>query len=175
MPAIAVGQPAIDFTLTDQAGQPHTLSQYRGRIVVLEWTNPGCPFVQRHYHAHTMTHLVETLPSDRVAWLAIDSSHTVEPAGSEAWRHEQGITYPILQDPTGRVGHLYDARTTPHMFVIDAAGVVRYMGAIDDDPRGRNEHPTNHVEQAVNALIEGRDPPVTQTEPYGCTVKYDNV
>jgi peroxiredoxin len=170
----AVGRPAPDFTLADQAGTQHRLSQYRGKIVVLEWVNPGCPYVQRHYQARTMRELVEAFPGDRVQWLAIDSSHFVQPADSEAWRREHGLPYPILQDASGDVGRRYEARTTPHMFVIDGQGTLRYAGAIDDDPRGRNAQRTNHVRTAVQALLDGRDPPLSTSEPYGCTVKYES-
>jgi peroxiredoxin len=170
----AVGRPAPDFTLTDQAGQQHRLSDYRGRIVVLEWINPQCPYVQRHYQARTMTNLEQEFPDDRVVWLAVDSSHFVTPESSQEWRTQHGITYPILQDPQGTVGRLYGARTTPHMYVIDGEGTLRYAGAIDDDPRGRNEAPTNHVARAVRALLNGEEVPVQTTEPYGCTVKYEN-
>jgi peroxiredoxin len=174
-PATAtVGSLAPEFTLTDQAGTTHRLSQYRGKVVVLEWINPGCPYVQRHYQARTMRELVDAFPADRVQWLAIDSSHFVQPAESEAWRREHQLPYPILQDASGRVGRIYEARTTPHMFVIDPTGTLRYAGAIDDDPRGRNEQRTNHVRTAVQALLDGRAPPVSSTEPYGCTVKYEN-
>lgn len=168
-----VGEPAPDFTLTDQAGQEHRLSQYRGRIVVLEWINPECPYVKRHYEAGTMTKLVQSFPEDRVVWLAIDSSHFVKPEDSQAWREQHSVPYPILQDPSGTVGRRYAARTTPHMYVIDQEGILRYAGGIDDDPRGTSENPTNYVEPAVNALLKG-EPVATQTsEPYGCTVKYE--
>lgn len=174
-PAVAtIGQPAPDFTLTDQAGNEHTLSDLRGKIVVLEWINPQCPFVQRHYGAGTMTKLDGEFPDDEVAWLAIDSSHFVEAADAEAWRQEHEIAYPILLDNSGEVGHAYDATTTPNMFVIDAEGTLRYMGAIDDDPRGRSDSPTNYVNQAVQALRNGEAVETAQTEPYGCSVKYQN-
>jgi len=169
-----VGQPAPDFTLTDQAGTEHRLSQYRGRIVVLEWINPECPYVQRHYGASTMTRLEQSFPDDKVVWLAVDSSHFVRPEDSQAWREQHSMAYPVLQDPEGTVGRLYGARTTPHMYVIDAEGTLRYSGAIDDDPRGRSEAPTNHVERAVRALMNGEQVPVQTSEPYGCTVKYEN-
>jgi len=161
--------------LTDQAGTEHTLADYRGQIVVLEWVNPRCPFVQRHYQARTMASLVERFPEDRVQWLAVDSSNFVQPDDSQEWREEHGLTYPILQDPAGDGGRLYGAQTTPHMYVIDPQGTLRYAGAIDDDPRGREDEPTNYVQGAVQALLDGGEPEVTQTEPYGCTVKYDNV
>lgn len=170
----ALGEAAPDFTLVDQAGARHTLSDHRGKIVVLEWTNPQCPYVQRHYQAETMKKLVAGFPEDRVVWFAIDSSHFIEPSDSAAWREAQGLDYPILQDPEGVVGRAYAARTTPHMFVIDAEGVLRYSGAIDDDVHGRAAAPTNHVEAAVGALLEGEAPPVAQTDPYGCSVKYQS-
>jgi peroxiredoxin len=168
----AVGETAPDFTLTDQAGTQHSLAQYRGKVVVLEWINPDCPYVQRHYQAQTMKRMVDEFPSDRVVWLAVDSSHTVQPDGSQEWREEHGLTYPILQDPQGNVGRTYEARTTPHMYVIDPQGVLRYAGAIDDDPRDRSDEDTNYVRDAVTAILAGNDPPVSSTQPYGCTVKY---
>lgn len=168
-----VGAPAPDFTLVDQAGQSHTLSSYRGKLVVLEWTNPTCPFVVRHSETGTMRTLDAEFADSDVVWLAIDSSRTVVPADSEAFRAANHLAYPVLQDPHGAVGRQYGARTTPHMFVIDREGNVRYSGAIDDDPRGQVETPTNHVARAVRALLQGQAPPVTQTEPYGCSVKYE--
>jgi peroxiredoxin len=166
-----VGEPAPAFTLTDQAGQTHTLESYRGKVVVLEWTNPECPYVVRHYNADTMENGA-TAWGDDVVWLAVDSSNFVTPESSAAFAAAEGFSYPTLQDPSGEVGRAYGARTTPHMFVIDAEGVVRYNGAIDDDPRGRNESPTNYVNAAVTALLAGEAPEVAQTEPYGCSVKY---
>lgn len=169
-----VGETAPDFTLTDQAGTQHTLRDYRGKIVVLEWINPDCPYVQRHYRAQTMRNLVSAFEGREVAWLAIDSSHFVTPESSQEWREEHELPYPILQDASGDTGRSYNARTTPNMYVVDAQGVLRYTGAIDDDPRGRNDSPRNYVREVVDALLEGNDPPMTQTEPYGCSVKYEN-
>lgn len=169
-----VGQTAPPFQLTDQAGQSHRLEDLRGKIVVLEWINPQCPYVQRHYQARTMTSLVSAFPSDRVVWLAVDSSHFVQPDGSQAWRTEHGLTHPILQDASGAVGRAYGATTTPNMYVIDAQGVLRYQGAIDDDPRGRVETPRNYVREAVQALLDGAEVPTPQTQPYGCSVKYED-
>lgn len=170
----AVGQTAPDFTLTDQSGQEHHLADYRGKVVVLEWINPGCPYVQRHYQAETMTGLVERFAEREVVWLAIDSSHFVTAEDSQAWRARHELSYPILLDAPGDVGRLYGATTTPNMYVIDAEGVLRYRGAIDDDPRGREEAPRNYVGDAVQTLLEGGSPAVSETEPYGCTVKYEN-
>ena len=173
VPAVAIGSEAPDFTLTDHSGATHRLSQYRGRVVVLEWTNPTCPYVVRHTTAGTMRTLDAAFADTDVVWLAIDSTRTVVPADSAAAREAAQLAYPVLQDPHGTVGRQYGARTTPHMFVIDREGKVRYSGAIDDDPRGQNATPINHVDRAVRAVLAGQAPPVSSTEPYGCSVKYE--
>ncbi len=172
--AVKVGEPAPDFTLKDEQEKGHSLSQYRGKIVVLEWINPECPFVKRHYKAKTMTTLAEAYSDKNVVWLAIDSSRSVTPEQSRKWIEKNKISYPILQDPNGEVGQLYEAKTTPHMFVIDAAGVLRYQGAIDNDSWGTKEvkKVDNHVDQALKALAAGQLPILTETKPYGCSVKY---
>ena len=169
----AVGKPAPDFTLTDQDGATHTLSDLKGKVVVLEWTNPGCPYVQRHYNDETMTES-SAMHGDEVTWLAVDSSNFVKPEDAKKWREEKGLPYPVLLDPDGKVGKLYEAKTTPHMYVIDAEGLVRYSGAIDDDARGekKSAERTNYVSSAVEALLEGKEVEMTQTKPYGCSVKY---
>jgi peroxiredoxin len=170
--AAEVGEPAPSFTLKDERGLEHSLAQYRGRVVVLEWTNPECPFVQRHYASRTMEKTRSALASQRVVWLAIDSTSFNTPEKSAAWKQQQAFAYPVLQDASGTVGHAYGAKTTPHLFVIDAQGVLRYAGAIDDDPRGRNPSATNYVQQAVEAVASGKPVPATTTAPYGCSVKY---
>jgi peroxiredoxin len=167
-----VGQPAPDFTLQDERGAHHALAEYRGKVVVLEWTNPECPFVQRHYASKTMQKTLSAYAGKPVVWLVIDSSHFNTPEKSAAWKREQGFTPPVLQDASGAVGHAYAAKTTPEMYVIDTAGVLRYAGAIDDDPRGRNANAVNYVRQAVDALEAGKPVPVTTSQPYGCSVKY---
>ncbi len=167
-----VGKPAPEFKAMDQDGKPQTFSQYKGKIVVLEWTNPGCPFVQRHYRAETMEKLSTKLAKDNVVWLAVNSTAENTAADTKKWMKDQGFAYPTLQDNDGAIGHAYGAKSTPHMFVIDKNGVLRYAGAIDNDPRGKAAAPTNHVDQAVAALLSGKDPPVASTEPYGCSVKY---
>ena len=167
-----VGQPAPDFTLKDESGAKHSLGEYRGKLVVLEWTNPECPFVQRHYADKTMQKTLAAYTGKPVVWLVVDSTHFNTPEKSSAWKKEQGFSPPVLQDPSGEVGHAYGAKTTPHMFVVDVQGVLRYAGAIDDDPRGRNASPVNYVRQAVDALQSGKPVPVTSSPPYGCSVKY---
>lgn len=168
-----VGEAAPSFTLVDETGTTHNLADYRGKIVVLEWTNPQCPFVVRHYEANTFETMDAGYDDAQVVWFAVNSSHFNTAADSAAWKAEQGFAYPTLLDTDGTVGHLYGARTTPHMYVIDAEGVLRYAGAIDDAPRGGNPNATNYVAAAVDALLAGGAPAVSSTEPYGCTVKYE--
>jgi len=177
LPALAadtaeVGKPAPAFKLKDEAGKEHSLSQYQGKIVVLEWTNPGCPYVQRHYKANTMANTFKGFDANKVVWLAVDSTASNAPDKSAAWKKEKGFTYPVLQDAEGTVGKAFAAKTTPHMYVIDQKGVLRYAGAIDDDARGKAEKPSNHVKAAVDALLTGKPVPAATTEPYGCSVKY---
>jgi len=168
----AVGKPAPDFTAVDETGAKYELSSYLGRAVVLEWTNPDCPFVARHYSADTMEKLAKTLGASDVVWLAVNSTHSNTAADTKAWKAEQGFAYPTLQDADGELGHLYGARTTPHLFVIDAQGVLRYAGAVDDDPTGNAATPTSYVGNAVAALLASGTPDPSETKPYGCSVKY---
>ena len=167
-----VGKPAPAFTLKDESGKEHSLAQYKGKIVVLEWTNPECPFVQRHYTADTMANTLKGFDSKKVVWLAVDSTAHNTPEKSAAWKKTEGFSYPVLQDQSGTVGKSFGAKTTPHMYVIDEQGVVRYAGAIDDDARGKNEKKVNHVKTAVDALLSGKPVPTATSTPYGCSVKY---
>lgn len=166
-----VGAAAPDFSLLDENGETHALESYRGKTVVLEWTNPQCPYVARHYRADTMERLAKEFESE-VVWLAVDSTWMNTPEKTREWRREQGFEYATLQDAEGKLGRLYGATTTPNMYVIDGEGVLRYAGAIDDDPRGRNEQPQNYVRGALVNVAEGSDPDPSQTRPYGCSVKY---
>ena len=166
-----VGSLAPDFSLPDEAGTLHKLSDYRGKLVVLEWTNPECPYVKRHYGADTMETLSQEFDTD-VVWLAVNSTKSNSPQDSQAWKREQGFQYATLQDPAGEVGRLYGARTTPNMYVIDSEGMLRYSGAIDDDPRGRSDEPRNYVSGAIRALLLGAAPDPGETRSYGCSVKY---
>lgn len=166
------GQPAPDFTLKDHEGKDVKLSDLKGQVVVLEWTNPQCPFVKRHYEAGTMKTLAAEFAGKNVKWLAIDSSHFVTVAENKKWADEKQLPYPVLDDHEGKVGAAYGARTTPDMFVIDAEGKVAYRGAIDDDPYGENKAPKNYVRAAVEAVLAGKAAAEPETRPYGCTVKY---
>ena len=167
-----VGQRAPSFELKDESGKVHRLADYKGKVVVLEWTNPDCPFVKRHYEAKTMSKTQGGLDASKVVWLAVDSTSTHGAKDDLAWKQQQGIAYPILVDTDGKVGQAFGAKTTPHMYVIDAQGVLRYAGAIDDDARGKSQSPKNHVKAAVDALLAGKPVPASTTEPYGCSVKY---
>ena len=166
-----VGSPAPNFSLRDQSGQTHELSQYRGKIVVLEWTNPGCPFVRKHYEQGTMTRLAAANPE--VVWLTIDSSHFFDAAAGARWAGEHGVRH-LLGDASGTVGRSYSARVTPHLYVIDQQGVLAYQGAIDNNPYGNRPSGElqNYVAEAITALKAGRRPAQGETQPYGCSVKY---
>jgi peroxiredoxin len=173
--AATVGQPAPEFTLTDQDGASVDLKALAGKTVVLEWTNPDCPFVKRHYRTKTMTTLAERFGKDGVVWLAVNSTATLDPARLKEWRTAEGITYPVLDDRAGTVGHAYGAKTTPHLFVVDPKGVLVYAGGIDDDPAGENgDKATNYVALALEDVTAGKPVRTPETKPYGCSVKYAN-
>ncbi|MFG0256818.1 MAG: redoxin domain-containing protein [Phycisphaerales bacterium JB043] len=175
-----VGQAAPDFELYDLDGNTHTLSEYtaQGKIVVLEWFNPDCPFVKKHHkHLKTMKDLA-TKYADDVVWLAINSgAEGKQGAGTERNRtavSEYEIEYPVLMDHSGDVGRLYSARTTPGMYIVDTEGVLRYAGAIDDKPSAKpHQLPSiNYVDAALEAILAGTEVEYTETKQYGCSVKY---
>ena len=167
-----VGKKAPGFSLEDEAGKSHSLDTYRGKTVVLEWTNPQCPFVVRHYDAGTMKRLAEATAGDGVVWLAVNSSHFTSPKETKAWAAKYGHAFPTLQDPSGAMGKAYGAKTTPHMFVIDGAGVVRYDGAIDSDPWVKDAKAENYVASAISDIVAKRSVAKGAVKPYGCSVKY---
>jgi peroxiredoxin len=169
---VAVGAAAPNFTLEDTAGAQVSLSDFAGRVVVLEWVNPDCPFVQRHYKAGTMKSLATKYGAQDVVWLTINSTNYMDAEASAAFKAANDLPYPILVDQSGEVGHLYGAATTPHMFVIDGSGTVVYIGAIDDDPRGSSDAPTNYVAAALDEVLAGEAVSTPETKPYGCSVKY---
>jgi peroxiredoxin len=172
-PVAAIGQAAPQFTLQNDDGSNVSLNSFAGRITVLEWTNPECPYVQRHYQAHTMTTLAAKYQPQNVAWLAINSSHTITNADDKQWAADQSIPYPILNDASGKVGHEYGATNTPEMYVIGKDGTLLYKGAIDndrDDDKGSAK--VNYVDQALTEILAGKAVSVPLTKPYGCTVKY---
>ena len=171
--AVAVGEKAPGFILTDSAGEEISLSDFEGKVVVLEWLNPDCPFVQRHYKAGTMKDLAAKFGTQGVVWLTINSTNYMDAAANAKFKASNHLSYPILVDQSGEVGHLYGAMTTPHMYVIDGAGQLVYIGAIDDDPRGNKDAPiTNYVAAALDEVLAGKAVTTTETKPYGCSVKY---
>jgi peroxiredoxin len=166
-----VGDRAPDFTLSDLDGNDVTLSKIEG-VRVLEWVNPDCPFVKRHYQAGTMKALEAQYEAKGVTWLTINSTHYMDQAANEKFVKAYGLSQQILMDPTGEVGHLYGAATTPHMFIVDAGGTIVYAGAIDDDPRGTTGDSTNYVATALDEVLAGKPVTTAETKPYGCSVKY---
>ena len=181
LPSAKVGAPAPDFTLVDLDGKQVSLSSFRGKTVVLEWFNPGCPFVKA---SHTKGSLVDTAArhaKNGVVWLAINSGaagkqgHGVE--ANRAGRETFKLEHPILLDEDGRVGHAYAAAHTPHLYVIDKEGVLVYRGAIDNAPDAEGQSPTsgklvNYVDAALSDIAAGRPVATPETEAYGCSVKY---
>jgi len=168
-----VGRSAPNFTLKDQQGNARSLSDYSGRIVVLEWINPECPFVQRHYREATFTGIMRDYRDRNIDWLAINSTHTATPEFNRQWHLKYNLPYAILDDSAGVVGRLYGAKTTPHMYVIDRNGRLVYAGGIDNDSAGSlGANRVNYVRLALDDLLSGRAPRTDQSKPYGCSVKY---
>lgn len=172
-----VGQAAPDFTLTDLDGKSVSLSDFKGKTVVLEWVNPDCPFVQRHYSTGNMPGLQKEATSDGVVWLQINSGSKgaegdYEPAKAKEWLKKQNAaSTDYFRDQDGKVGHLYGAKTTPHMYVINPQGVLVYAGGIDDN-RKNHVGARNYVREALAAVKEGKPVAKPTADPYGCSVKY---
>jgi peroxiredoxin len=167
-----IGATAPQFTLQDQNGKPVSLSDYAGKVVVLEWTNPECPVVQRHYKAKTMNTLVKDYSPQGVIWLAINSTKDASNSEDLAWVNEQGISYPVLNDVTGKTGHEYGAKSTPGMYVIDKTGKLVYSGAIDNDPQGDKSEKINYVAKALDEVLANKPVAISETKSYGCAVHY---
>jgi peroxiredoxin len=176
---VTPGDTAPQFELQDTSGETHSLHDYltAGHVVVLEWFNPDCPFIKKHHEQHkTMDETYARYRDEGVVWLAVNSgAEGKQGAGLERNQKavkEFEISFPVLMDPSGKVGRAYGAKTTPHMFVIAADGTVVYAGAIDDDRSAGKLGGTNHVAEALDALLAGQSVPVAETQPYGCSVKY---
>ena len=175
----AVGETAPAFQLKDLNGKTHSLADYKGKVVVLEWVNPNCPFSDRHAREKTMSSLAKKHGGKNVVWLGINSTNSshanfLEPAEHKAWAQKNGVDYAVLYDETGKVGKAYDAKTTPHMYIIDEQGKIAYNGAIDDDPSGRTPaaQRTNYVDGGLIAELAGKKVDPAATKPYGCSIKY---
>jgi peroxiredoxin len=180
-PQAAVGAPAPGFTLRDAGGAERGLADFKGKWVVLEWVNFGCPFVKKHYGANNMQGLQAEYTGKGVAWLSICSSAPGKQGyfeGEElkkqiAEHRSAGTAY--LVDPAGAVGRSYGAKTTPHIYVIDPAGVLVYAGGIDDIPSADPDDlpkARNYVRLVLDAVLAGKPAAVSSSPPYGCSVKY---
>lgn len=177
-----VGKPAPEFTLTDSNGKSHNLSDFKGKVVVLEWLNHGCPFVQKHYDGGNMQGLQKKYTGEGVVWLSIVSSapgkqgHMSPEETNKTKAEKNSAATAVLLDEDGKVGRLYNAKVTPELFVINKEGVLVYAGAIDDkkstdaaDVAGAK----NHVAAALDETLAGKPVSVPTTTAYGCSVKYN--
>jgi len=179
--AVKVGDPAPHFTATDSSGKPQSLSAYKGKYIVLEWSNRDCPYTRKHYSSGNMQSLQKEWTSKGVVWLTILSSApgqegyvTASEENAQLAKVHASPTAAIL-DPKGTIGREYEAKTTPHMFVIDPAGKLIYDGAIDDHPTSDPEDikvAKNYVSEALTEAMAGGAVATSYTRPYGCSVKY---
>ena len=179
----AVGKPAPDFTLTDTHGKTHALSESKGKYVVLEWFNEGCPFVKKHYDSNNMQTLQKEYTGKGVVWFTINSSAAGKQGNHTASEYnkiladKKAASTALLMDHDGQVGKLYGAKTTPDMYIVDKKGILIYSGAIDDTrstdaadiPKSKN-----YVKEALDAALADKAVTVATTKPYGCSVKYQD-
>jgi peroxiredoxin len=179
----AVGQSAPDFALRDTSGKAVKLSDFRGKHVVLEWTNPGCPYVRKHYDSGNMPATQKDAVDKGVVWLAINSTSKssdeyLEPAKLIAWQKERKASpTATLIDEEGTAGKAYGARTTPHMYIVDPQGRLIYAGGIDSIPSSNPDDirkAVNYVRQGLNEALAGKPLSAAVTRPYGCSVKYSS-
>ena len=175
------GAPAANFRANDATGKVVELNQFRGKTVVLEWHNPGCPFVQKHYDSGNMQKTQAAARADGVVWLTINSGGPgmqgamSGPEAQKLMKVQGSKASHYLFDPKGIVGHGYGAKTTPHMYIIDRTGTLVYQGAIDDKPTARKEDiagARNHVLAALGEMKAGKPVSLKESRPYGCAVKY---
>jgi len=178
---VKIGAPAPNFTAVDSNGKNHNLSDFKGKTVVLEWTNHDCPFVKKHYETNNMQKLQKSATAQGVIWLSIISSAPGQQGfvngakANELTKSRNAAPTAVILDPDGKLGRLYGARTTPHMFVIAPNGNLAYMGAIDDKPSANKDDVAtakNFVAEALSAIKAGKPVAVATTQPYGCSVKY---
>lgn len=179
--APTVGQQAPDFVAVDTTGAKHKLSDFAGKFVVLEWTNPGCPFVRKHYGSGNLPATQKAATDKGVVWLAINSTERaatdyLKPEALDAWmKSQKAAPTAVLMDEDGVIGQVYGARTTPHIFIIDPKGVLVYAGGIDSIASARADDiktATNYVNQALGEAFGGRPISAATTRPYGCSIKY---
>ena len=179
--AATVGQQAPAFSVVDTAGKIVSLADFKGRLVVLEWVNPGCPYVQKHYGSANMQGTQKVATAQGVVWLSISSTAPEArdykaPGALAAWMQGQkAASTATLMDDDGKVGRAYGARTTPHLYIVDPAGTLVYAGGIDSVPSARTEDiktATNYVNQALGEAFGGKAISAAATRPYGCSIKY---
>ena len=179
--AARVGEKGPDFTATDSNGAKHSLSEYAGKYAVLEWHNNGCPYVRKQYNSGNMQKLQKEWTARGVVWLTVISSapgqqgYVTADQENAYLKQMNAAPTAALLDPTGKLGHLYDAKTSPHMFIINPSGILIYNGAIDDQPTpdpASVPGATNYVSQALAEAMAGKSLSVPTSRPYGCSVKY---
>lgn len=179
--APALGQAAPAFVAVDSKGQQHKLADLKGKVVVLEWTNHECPYVKKHYASSNMQNLQKQAKEQGVVWLSVISSaageqgHVAGAKADELTASRQAAPSAVLLDPEGTIGKAYDARTTPHMYVIDAKGVLRYAGGIDSIASTKAEDIQKAdplFKTALQSVLKGENVAQAATRPYGCSVKY---
>jgi peroxiredoxin len=183
-PAIAqarIGSPAPAFTLTDSTGRAVALAEFKGKTVVLEWTNHECPYVGKHYRGKNMQTLQKKWTAEGVVWLSVISSapgmqgHVSSQEAIKLTADRGAAPTAVLFDPTGKVGRAYGAKSTPHMYVVNGEGALVYMGGIDDQPTARLEDlkvARNFVDQALSEIAKGKPVSVPNSRAYGCSIKY---
>ena len=179
--SVNVGKPAPDFTGVDSQGIKHSLSQYKGKAVVLEWTNHDCPYVKKHYNSGNMQTLQKNATANGIVWLSIISSrqgkqgHVSGEQANQLTQSRNAAPTAVILDETSEIGLLYGAKTTPHMYIIDKTGQLVYMGGIDNIPSKDEEDiagAKNYVRAALDAMAAGKTIEDSITRPYGCSVKY---
>jgi peroxiredoxin len=174
--SVSVGQAAPDFSVKDTSGKEQSLSAYKGKFVVLEWVNPDCPFVKKHYDSANMQATQKAAESKGAVWLSVSTGTESKASDLAAWVKQKGATpTATLLDSDGKVGKAYGARTTPHMYVINPEGKLVYAGAIDSKPTASQadvKSATNYVTVALNEAMAGKPVTKASSEPYGCSVKY---
>jgi len=178
---VEVGKAAPDFTGVDSNGKQHSLSQYKGKTVVLEWTNHDCPYVKKHYNSGNMQKLQKDATANDIVWLSIISSkpgkqgHVSSKQANQLTQSRNAAPTAVILDESSEIGMLYGAKTTPHMYIVDKSGQLVYMGGIDDNPsKNEDDIPTskNYVSAGLDALAAGKSIENSITRPYGCSVKY---
>jgi len=181
--AARVGERAPDFTATDSNGKTQKLGDYAGKFVVLEWTNRGCPYTQKQYNSGNMQRLQKEWTAKGVIWLTVISSaqgkqgYVTAPEENSYVKQANASPTAVILDPDGSLGHLYDAKTTPHMFIINPQGMLIYNGAIDDKPTTDTADingAKNYVSVALDEAMAGKPVTISTSRPYGCSVKYSN-